>query len=88
VTITRAPGTVRRGARATVAARTTPGAQCSIVVRYKSGPSKAQGLGPKTADAKGDVAWSWMVGTRTTPGSWPVTIMCGREVVSIEVVVP
>jgi micrococcal nuclease len=88
VTITRPPGTVRRGARATVAAHTTPGAACTIVVRYKSGPSKAQGLGPKTADAKGDVTWSWMVGTRTTPGSWPVVIACGGEVVSTEVVVP
>jgi endonuclease YncB( thermonuclease family) len=88
LTITRPPGTVRRGARATVAAHTTPGAQCSIVVRYKSGPSKAQGLGPKKADAKGDVAWTWMVGTRTTPGSWPVTITCGGEVAGTEVVVP
>jgi hypothetical protein len=44
VTITHAPGTVRRGARATVAARAAPGAQCSIVVRYKSGLSRAQGV--------------------------------------------
>jgi len=88
VTITREPGTVRRGATATVAARTTPGAQCSIVVRYKSGPSQAQGLGPKTAAANGDVSWSWMVGTRTTPGAWPVTITCGGASASTEVVVP
>jgi micrococcal nuclease len=88
VTITRAPGTVRRGARATIAARTAPGAQCSIVVRYKSGPSQAQGLGAKRADAGGDVSWSWKVGTRTTPGAWPVVITCGGEVASTEVVVP
>jgi len=88
VTITRAPGTVRRGATATVAARTAPGAQCSIVVRYKSGPSKAQGLGPKTADAGGDVSWSWKVGTNTTPGAWPVTITCGGAAARTEVVVP
>ncbi len=55
---TRAPGTVRRGA--------TPGAQCSIVVRYKSGPSQAQGLGAKKADADGDVSWSWKVHRRRT----------------------
>jgi hypothetical protein len=88
LTIIRAPGTVRRGATATVTARTTPGVQCTIVVRYKSGPSRAQGLGAKKADAKGDVSWSWMVGTRTTPGNWPVTITCGGEVASTEVVVP
>jgi micrococcal nuclease len=88
VTITREPGRVRRGATATVAARTTPGTQCSIVVRYKSGPSQAQGLGPKKADARGNVSWSWKVGTRTTPGSWPVVITCGGETASTEVVVP
>jgi len=57
-------------------------------VRYKSGPSKAQGLGPKTADAGGDVSWSWKVGTNTTPGAWPVTITCGGESARTEVVVP
>ncbi len=88
VTITQAPGTVRRGATATVAAHTAPGAQCSIVVRYKSGPSKTQGLGPKTADAGGDVSWAWKVGTNTTPGAWPVTITCGGASAHTEVVVP
>ena len=88
VTITRAPGTVRRGATATVAAHTAPGAQCSILVRYKSGPSKAQGLGPKTADEGGDVSWAWKVGTNTTPGAWPVTITCGGAAARKELVVP
>jgi len=88
VTITRAPGTVRRGATATVAAHTAPSVQCSIVVRYKSRPSKAQGLGPKTADEGGDVAWSWKVGTNTTPGAWPVIITCGEAAARTEVVVP
>lgn len=40
------------------------------------------------ADAKGNISWSWMVGTRTTPGSWPVVITCGGEVATTEVVVP
>ncbi|MFL5806160.1 MAG: hypothetical protein ACJ8CR_31070 [Roseiflexaceae bacterium] len=70
------------------AARTAPSATCTIAVRYKSGPSRAQGLGAKKADAKGDVSWSGMVGTRTTPGAWPVTITCGGEVARTEVVVP
>jgi len=39
LTITRPPGAVRRSATAMVAAHTAPGAQCSIVVHYKSGPS-------------------------------------------------
>jgi hypothetical protein len=65
-----------QGNVATATARTTSNANCSIVVDYKSGPSTARGLGPKTASAAGAVAWSWLVGTRTTPGTWPVTVTC------------
>jgi hypothetical protein len=78
VTITQEPGAVRRGATASVAARTAPHQSCSIVVEYKSGPSKAAGLVPKAANASGDVSWSWKVGTRKTRGDWPVIITCRR----------
>ena len=64
---------VRPGARATLTAQTTPGAQCSIAVQYKSGPSSASGLEPKTADASGNISWTWTVGSTTTPGTWPIT---------------
>jgi hypothetical protein len=30
----------------------------------------------KRANATGALSWSWKVGTRTTPGSWPVIISC------------
>ena len=50
---------------------------CSIVVEYKSGPSRAKGLYPKRPD-HGRVAWTWLVGTRTTPGRWPIVVSCGR----------
>lgn len=86
--VTRPPGAVRRGAMASVAVRGSPGALCSITVRYKSGPSRAQGLDDKRADANGNASWRWKVGTRTTPGSWPVIISCGGETVRTEVVVP
>lgn len=76
VTITKHPGTVRRGATASVAIKTAAKAACSITVRYKSGPSTAAGLVSKPANAKGVVSWSWKVGTRTTAGSWPVIISC------------
>jgi hypothetical protein len=79
ITITKHPGTVRRGATASVAITTAAKASCSITVRYKSGPSKAQGLGPKQANASGVVSWSWKVGTRTTSGSWPVIIACNGQ---------
>ena len=49
---------------------------------------KVQGLGPKTTDASGAVAWSWTVGTNTSPGSWPVTVTCGAKSVRTAVTVP
>lgn len=67
---------VSPGRTATASVRTTAGSSCSIVVTYKSGPSTAQGLYPKTADGSGNVSWSWTVGTRTTPGSWPIDVTC------------
>lgn len=65
---------VRPGGRATLVAKTVPGANASITVYYKSGPSTAQGLVPKVADANGNVSWTWMVGTRTTPGTWRIVV--------------
>jgi hypothetical protein len=65
-----------RGSNATATVRTAPGAYCTIVVTYKSGPSKAAGLTPKNADGSGVASWTWKVGTRTTLGSWPVKVAC------------
>jgi hypothetical protein len=78
VAITSLTSPISRGSTATVSAKTTAGAACTVVVLYKSGPSSAAGLGPKTASATGSVTWSWTVGTRTTPGSWPVTVRCAN----------
>jgi micrococcal nuclease len=58
--------------------RTSPAANCQITVIYKSGPSRAKGLVPKQANAKGDVAWQWRVGSNTTPGRWPIKVMCEK----------
>lgn len=65
------------GYTATVAVKTSPSAYCTIVVTYLSGPSTAAGLYPKTSDGSGAVSWSWIVGARTTPGSWPIDVSCG-----------
>ncbi len=77
VTFVNAPISARPGQTVTLQARTSTNTGCSILVVYKSGPSRAQGLGPKTSDAAGNVTWTWMVGTRTTPGSWRITVTCG-----------
>lgn len=63
---------------ATLAISTTPGANCSIVVRYKSGPSRAKDLVPKVASASGRVSWTWRVGSNTTPGRWPIVVTCDK----------
>lgn len=70
---------VKQGAEATVAIRTLPKAECSIRVRYKSGYSTAAGLYAKTADASGMVAWTWTVGVRTTPGTWPIYVTAEKN---------
>lgn len=74
LTIVSVTSPVGPGYNATLVAKTTPGARCTITVYYKSGPSEAAGLYPKDADANGTVSWTWKVGTRTTPGSWRIVV--------------
>ena len=61
---------------ATIGVKTLPGAACTIVVLYKSGPSRARGLVPQDANSRGVVSWTWRVGSNTTPGRWPVIVRC------------
>lgn len=70
---------VSPGDDATITIQTGARADCLITVRYKSGPSKARGLVPKTADSQGRVSWTWRVGSRTTPGTWPIIVTCSRN---------
>ena len=77
VNFVNAPLTARPGQATTLIVKTSPNIGCTIEVDYKSGPSHAQGLVPKTSDAGGNVAWTWIVGTRTTPGQWPISVTCG-----------
>ncbi len=76
VTLVSITSPVSHGRAASISVKTAPGASCTITVTYKSGPSRAKGLTPKTADGAGGVEWSWIVGTRTTPGTWPVSVTC------------
>jgi len=76
VTFTFVRTPVGRNQTATATVATTPGASCSIRVTYASGPSRAQGLTPTSADGSGVASWSWLVGSRTTSGSWPIDVSC------------
>ena len=75
--------TVSAGEAASITIQGKPHTQYSITVRYKSGPSKAAGLEAKTAGADGRVSWSWKVGSRTTPGSYPISISGDGESISV-----
>jgi len=77
VRLVNAPLSARHGTATTLIVKTSPNTGCSIEVDYKSGPSTAQGLGPKTSDAAGNVSWTWIVGSRTTLGQWPIYVTCG-----------
>jgi micrococcal nuclease len=65
---------VKHGQEASVTIKTKAGAKGTIEVDYSSGPSKASGLTPKTADKSGYITWSWRVGTSTKPGKYAVII--------------
>jgi hypothetical protein len=65
---------VPHGAYAALTVAASPAQTCSITVYYKSGPSSAAGLYPKRGSR---ISWTWKVGTRTTPGRWPITVSCG-----------
>jgi hypothetical protein len=67
---------VSAGSDATLVVTVPSGTTCSIVVTYKSGPSSAAGLYTQRA-RNGQIAWTWMVGTRTTSGQWPIDVSCG-----------
>ena len=66
------------GSDATLTISTTPGANCSIVVHYKSGPSRANGLIPQMASSLGRMSWTWRLGSSTTPGRWPIVVTCDK----------
>ena len=60
--------------QATIRVKITPGASANLSVFYKTGESTAKHVGWATADENGYVEWTWFVGTRTTPGTWPFVI--------------
>ncbi len=64
------------GSHASLTAAVSQPATCRIVVMYLSGSSHASGLYPKRATG-GKVSWTWMVGTNTTGGRWPIYVLCG-----------
>lgn len=67
---------VKAGGKATLSARTAPGAWCEITVYYDSGPitSMYGALSPRKADNDGNVSWTWTVGSDVPTGSWLIVV--------------
>ena len=55
---------------------TTAGATCTLSVTYNGVKSTDPSLGSHTADAFGNVTWSWVVPPKTPYGQWPVQATC------------
>jgi hypothetical protein len=69
---------VAKGQQATLVASAPSGVTCNLVIYLRSGPSAANGLGPRRATS-GRVAWTWTVSRSTTGGTWPIYVECGRD---------
>ena len=86
VTITSISNPLARGQQAAVSATTAPGAQCSIkFTSALGGPIAAPGLGSATADASGNVSWSWTVPDGLALGESKVEVSCGGTPASASV---
>ena len=67
---------VRAGETAQVVARTIPSAPCSLKVLYRSALRTEEGLGLRTAEPDGRVAWRWTVPRDAPVGVGTVTVTC------------
>lgn len=70
---------VAAGANSSITVATTPGAKCTIEVKYNNVASTDSGLAPKTADDYGRVTWSWTVEKTAPAGKWPIEVLCSRN---------
>ncbi|ANS73544.1 hypothetical protein AWM70_02265 [Paenibacillus yonginensis] len=68
------PNPAYAGSKATIKAQIAPGGTANLTIYYKSGKSTAKYLGTATADEKGILTWTWLVGGNTTPGTWEFMI--------------
>lgn len=73
---------VNAGQNASIQIKGTPNTVYSISVYYKSGASTADGLYSKTSDNDGIVEWTWKVGSRTSSGSWEISIRSNVDSIS------
>lgn len=69
---------VKAGDEARLRLVVEPSARCSIEYISPAGTaSSARGLVDRTADARGNIDWTWTVGSSTQPGQGTVRVDCG-----------
>ena len=78
VRFTSVPSPAPIGGSATIAARTSAGATCSIAVTLRSGRVSTVAVlqTPEIADGSGNVSWTWSIRSNTTPGTASAVIRC------------
>lgn len=78
VTITTVIASIRPGGYESLSAHSPKiDDSCSLSVVLPSGySSESRGLGHSTANAEGNVTWSWKIGTSTDPGTATATVTC------------
>ncbi|MPM84928.1 hypothetical protein SDC9_132004 [bioreactor metagenome] len=75
---------IGRGEYASIEIKGEPNTTYHCIVDYKSGPSKAKGLGDQDSDGEGYVEWEWKVGTNTSLDYRPtITVSGGGDSVSV-----
>jgi len=82
VTFLNAPLSSRGGQIVTLFVRTNPDTACSIEVGY---PQPPPGLDPAMSSRTGDVSWTWRVSRQAPPGSYPITVSCGRAAATTQI---
>jgi len=81
--------TITRASYGSVTAQTAPGATCSASARLPSGRnSTAQGLDTHTADASGNIAWTYRTVSNTGAGTGTYTVTCSSAGQSKTVTAP
>jgi len=79
---------VSAGESATLTAKSSSGADCSISYTTPGGnQARAAGLEPQVADGAGALTWTWTIHVNTLPGTGAVRVICGGESAIAEIVI-
>ena len=83
VSFLNAPLSAQQRQTVTLSVKTAPNTACSIDVGY---PSETE-LNSAMSDGAGNLSWTWRVGNRVPPGTWPITVSCRTGTASTSITV-